>query len=235
LNLTLALALVRQRLASPIRVAILGLMLTVPQLLLAVVPGVGLGALGDAYPIGILFAAGMIGQDVSSGVLQLVLARPVRRWEYVLSRWGGAAGAATVAALAQALLGGIVLALRGAPPDAQQLALFGAARALEIFGVVAVFALLSSLAGGLGDLGLYVVLTIGGGLLSLIGQLRQWPALQWAGQELGALLGPKLDLAAFVAGAPFWLPALTYASNLTLCLLLAVVVMNRKELSYASG
>ena len=36
-----------------------------------------------------MIAAGTIGQDVSSGVLQLLFARPVRRSEYVLSRWIG--------------------------------------------------------------------------------------------------------------------------------------------------
>jgi ABC-type transport system involved in multi-copper enzyme maturation permease subunit len=44
---------------------------------------------------GVVFAAGSIGQDVSSGTLQLLLARPVTRPQYVVNRWLGAGLLAT--------------------------------------------------------------------------------------------------------------------------------------------
>lgn len=235
MNLTLLFGLIRQRLNSPIRVVILGLMILLPILMIAAFPAMGLTPLGDGIPIALLFAVGMIGQDVSSGVLQLLLARPVRRWEYVLSRWLGAALAATAAAAVQLLLAWGVLVARGGAPPAETVALFAAGRVLEIAGATAMVALLSSLVGGLGDLALYVLLNFLGGVLTLVGQLPRWGVALWAGQQLGALFSPRIDLAQVMAGTPPWLGILTYFSNLTLCLLLAVVVLNRKELSYAAG
>ena len=79
MNPTLITTFWRQRLSSPVRLVILFFMMTTPLLMLTAMPQMGLAALGEALPIGMLFAAGMIGQDVGSGVLQLVFARPVRR------------------------------------------------------------------------------------------------------------------------------------------------------------
>jgi ABC-type transport system involved in multi-copper enzyme maturation permease subunit len=213
----------------------LALIVTVPPLLAGAIQGLGLAPLGDAYPIALLFAVGMIGQDVSSGVLQLVLARPITRAEYVISRWLSAALAASAASLLQVALGWALLAMRGAAPDAGTVALLAGGRELQIFGVVATLALFSSVMSGVGDLALYVILSIFAGLLPMIGQVLHASALVWIGQELGTLLSPKLDLALLVAASPSWFAIATYASNLTLCLLLAVAAMNRKELSYAAG
>ncbi|TMQ71594.1 MAG: hypothetical protein E6K81_09690, partial [Candidatus Eisenbacteria bacterium] len=95
MNLTLLLATWRQRLMSPIRVVLLGGLLVVPLLGVAFVHGAGLSILGDSVGLTLVFAVGMIGQDVSSGVLQLLFARPVRRPEYVWSRWLATGLAAT--------------------------------------------------------------------------------------------------------------------------------------------
>lgn len=235
MNLTLVIGLLRQRLASPLRAVILALMVVLPPALISVIQGVGLSALGDGLPLAVLFAAGMIGQDVSSGVLQLVLARPVRRWEYVVSRWLAAAFGASLASLAQIGLAWIFMASRGHAPEPAAVALFAAGRELEIFGVAAVMALLSSLAGGLGDIALYVLLNIAGGICVMVGQFSRSSAVLWTGQELGALLTPRIELAQIAGGVVPWLEIATYASNLSLCLLVAVVLVNRKELSYASG
>jgi ABC-type transport system involved in multi-copper enzyme maturation permease subunit len=226
--------LLRQRLTSPIRLAILALMTLLPPMMVAAFPTMGMAPLGDGYAIALLFAAGMIGQDVSSGVLQLVLARPVRRWEYVLSRWLAAASGATVVALGQVLLTWGILIARGSPPGSQDVALLAAGRVLEIFGATAVIAFFSTLIGGIGDLALYVLLNILGGMLTLVGQLPRWSLAQWLGREISVLISPRIELAQWVAGSPSWLPVLTYLSNLTLCLVLAIVVLNKKELSYAS-
>lgn len=235
MNLTLVVSLLRQRLASPMRATILALMVLLPPTLAAMIPGVGISALGDGLPVAMLFAVGMIGQDVSSGVLQLVLARPVRRWEYVTSRWLSASLGASVASLVQIGLAWVWMASRGNAPEPGAVALLAAGRELQIFGVVAVMALLSSLVGGLGDLALYAVFTILGGILAMVGQFTHSGAVLWTGRELGALLSPQIELAQIAAGVVSWGEIATYASNLTLCLLLAVLVMNRKELSYASG
>jgi ABC-type transport system involved in multi-copper enzyme maturation permease subunit len=234
-NLTLVIGLLRQRLASPMRATILALMVLLPPALVSMIHGIGLSGLGDALPIAMLFAIGMIGQDVSSGVLQLVLARPVRRWEYVISRWLSASLGASLASLAQIGLAWVWMASRGNAPEPSAIGLLVAGRELQIFGVVAVMALLSTLVGGLGDLALYAVFSILGGIVVMVGQFSHSNVMQWAGHELSALLSPQIELAQIAAGVVPWAQLATYASNVSLCLLLAVVVMNRKELSYASG
>ena len=234
MNRTLLVGLWRQRLASPIRLFVLGLMIVLPPSFVGLLRGVDLSVLGDVAPLAMVFAVGMIGQDVSSGVLQLLLARPVRRWEYVLSRWLGVAIAASAASLLQIALGWGVMAARGGAPEWTAVAQLAAAREFQILGIAATMALLSSLVGGMGDLALYAVLTIFGGVIGMIGQFRHATLLLGIGQEIGALVSPRLELQAILAGSISWFAIATWASNLTLCLLLAVLVMNRKELSYAS-
>ena len=235
MNVTLIVAFWRQRLASPIRAVILALMVLVPPALISAIRGLGLSQLGDAIPLAMVLAVGMIGQDVSSGVLQLIFARPVRRSEYVLSRWLAVSLGASLLSLVQIGFYVALAAARGMAPSADAVLQFALGRELQIFGVAATMALLSSLIGGVGDLAIYALLTIMGGVVGMIGQLRQSGVITWIGHEIGTLVSPKIEIAQIVAGSPSWFAIATYASNLTLCLLLAILILNRKELSYASG
>ena len=180
--------------------------------------------------------AGMIGQDVSSGVLQLLCARPVRRSEYVLSRWMGVALAGIGISLVQLAIASAFLAARGFAPPPQQMALFAATRTLECVGLAAVLALLSSLIGGLGDLALYLLAGLAGNALSLASQVKQWTWLHRIAAQFMESLTPTIDLHRLLMTTPMpWFPIVAYASTVALCLALAIVVVNRKELSYASG
>jgi hypothetical protein len=236
MNVTLIITLWRQRLTSAVRMAVVAMMCGFPLLVLVFSPATGLSPLGNAQGLMLALGAGMIGQDVSSGVLQLLCARPVRRSEYVVSRWLGAASAGIVISLLQLAIASAVLAGRGFAPSAQQMALFAAGRAIECLGLAAVLALLSSLVGGIGDLALYLIAGLTGGVLQMAGQVKQWPWLdRMAGELLGSLT-PGIDLQRLFAASPIpWLPIVSYASTVTLCLALAIVAVNRKELSYASG
>jgi ABC-type transport system involved in multi-copper enzyme maturation permease subunit len=232
-NRALVIGLWRQRFASPVRLVILGLVTLMPPFFLLMARGLDLTVLGDAVPITLVLAVGMIGQDVSSGVLQLLLARPVRRWEYVTSRWLSVAIGASAASLLQVGLGCGAMAVRGALPDLGTIAQLVAGREIQIVGLAGTMALFSSLIGGIGDLAIYAILMILGGVLGTIGQFRQSALLIGAGREIGAFVSPHVDLAQIAAGSLSWFTIATWASNLTLCLLLAIVVVNRKELSYA--
>jgi ABC-type transport system involved in multi-copper enzyme maturation permease subunit len=234
-NRTLLLGFWRQRLASPIRVVILSLIVLTPPALGFVIKGLPISSLGDVIPLVMVLAVGMIGQDISSGVLQLILARPVRRSEYVLSRWVSVAIGASVLSLLQIGLFWALTLARGSGPSLDALATLAVDRELQIFGVAATMALLSSLIGGVGDLAVYALLTIFGGIVGMIGQMRQSEVVVWVGHEIGSLVSAKIEVAQIVAGSPSWFALATYASNLTLCLLLAILILNKKELSYASG
>jgi ABC-type transport system involved in multi-copper enzyme maturation permease subunit len=235
MNRTLVTAFWRQRLSSPIRVVILSMMITIPVLMCAAMPAVGLGALGEALPLMMVFAVGMIGQDVSSGVLHLLLARPIRRWEYVVNRWLAVGLAASGAVVLQMGLASLALAGRGSPPSIEQFGLLAGSRLFEVWGGAAAMTLFSSLIGGLGDLALYALGTIGIGLFGMIAQAKGWALAGRIGAELQALLAPKVDLPQIVAGFVSWHGIVSYLSSITLCMVIAIVVLNRKELSYASA
>jgi len=199
-------------------------------------PAMGLSPLGNAQGLMLALAAGMIGQDVSSGVLQLLCARPVRRSEYVLSRWMGVALAGIAISLVQIAIASALLAARGYAPAPQQVVMFAVTRLLECLGLGAVFALLSSLIGGIGDLGLYLIAMVTGGVLSMAAQVKHWMWLDRIASQVSASLTPTIDLQRLLTATPMpWFPIVSYASTVALCLALAIVVVNRKELSYASG
>lgn len=236
MNVTLVTTLWRQRLTSAVRMAVLAMMGGFPLLALAFMPGAGLSVLGNAQGLMLTLGAGMIGQDVSSGVLQLLCARPVRRSDYVVSRWLAVALAGVAISVLQLAVGSALLAARGAAPSAQQIVLFGGGRILECFGIAAVLALCSSLIGGIGDLAIYLLAGLGSGILQMVGQVKQWSWLERLASEILASLTPGIDLQRLITASPMpWAPIVAYASTVSLCLALAIVAVNRKELSYASG
>jgi ABC-type transport system involved in multi-copper enzyme maturation permease subunit len=236
MNPTLVLATLRQRFISPIRLVILLLLGWMPMLPILLAPRAGFTALGDCYFIALALAAGMIGQDLSSGTLQLLLARPVTRAQYVFSRWGAVAAGTILLVVLQILCGAFIMVVRGALVPWDQAALHLGNSALLALGTAAVMALLSSLAAGIGDLGLLFLVFISAQVLEKVGMFKSWEWLVRGARELLGVLKPELDLAPFFHGGPIaWLAIVTYLSTVTLCLGLAVVVMNRRELSYASS
>lgn len=236
MNLTLIATLWRQRLSSPVRLAITAMLTGLPLLGVAFMPGAGLAVLGNAQGLILTLGAGMIGQGVSSGVLQLLCARPVRRPEYVVSRWLGVAFAGSAISLLQLGIACALMAAHGSAPTPQDAVMFLAGRIFESFGIAATLGFLSSLVGGFGDLGLYLIANLATGVIQTAGRMKSWPWVERAGAELGGSLIPSIDLARLVSASPMpWSPILAYASTVVLFLALAILVINRKELSYASG
>jgi len=236
-NPTLVLALLRQRFTSPLRLVFLLLLGWMPMIAILMAPRGGFAPLGDCYFIALTLAAGMIGQDLSSGTLQLLLARPVTRTQYVLSRWIAVAAGAMAVVLLQVLLAALIMLVRGAPVPWDRAALLLGDDALVALGAGAVVALLSSLSAGIGDLGLLLLVFVSGQVLEKVGMFKSWTWLVLGSEELSRVLKPELALAGFLPGggpAP-WLALVSYLSTVTLCLGLAIVVMNRRELSYASA
>jgi hypothetical protein len=220
-------AFVRQRLHSPGRLVFLALLFGSPLLGTWFMWQAGLAGLGTAGFMAIVVSAGMIGQDVASGTLQLLLARPVTRPAYVISRW--LAATLTVCALvaAQLAIALLLLAVRGGLPDARSVFVYLAQASLEVAGIVAVMTLLSALMHGLGDVFLMFALFVTASVLG------SWQRFERLGIELQRVLTPQLPLAGLLAGEPSWFLITSYFSTVTLALGLAIVLVNRKELSYA--
>ncbi len=230
------LATLRQRFTSPMRLVILVAAVWISLIPVLVSPGSGFAMIGDCYFLALALAAGMIGEDVSSGTLQLLLARPVTRRQYVFSKWVAVAGGTSLVVVAQLLLAALVIALRGASVSWGGAALLLANDVLLAFGISAVMSLLSALVPGLGDLGLLFLAFLSTQVLGGLGSLKSWGALERATQELQRVLKPELNVWPLLHGDPASPAAVaSYLSTVTLCLALAVMVMNRKELSYVSA
>ena len=234
MNLTLVLATLRQRFTSPLRLLIVFFVGWIPMLPILVVPDAGFNLIPDCYFLVLALAAGLIGQDLASGTVQLVLARPVTRAQLVFSRWIAVAIATIGVVLLQVATAALIMAARGAGVPWRQAALFLADNALLALGTAAVMALLSALAPGLGDLGLLVLANLSAALLQGVGAWRRWGAVVRAAEEVQHVLKPELHLGPLAYGSPPWPDVVSYLSTVTLCLALAVVVLNRRELSYAS-
>jgi ABC-type transport system involved in multi-copper enzyme maturation permease subunit len=233
---TVLVAFWRQRLTSPVRVA-LALFVVATSILPAALAR-DLRVIGETTSVifAVIFAAGLIGQEVSSGVLQLTFARPVPRWRWVLARWTGATALAAGSGVLVVALSAVAVTLRGgaaAPGDVLRLA---AEQALAAAGVCATVTMFSSLVNGLADAGLLLLCSIGAGMAQSIGHYARAPWLTRAAEEISASLAPTLALSPYLAGEwQAWPGAVAYLSTLGLALILAMAFTNRRELSYAAG
>jgi len=236
-NPTLLVTFWRQRLTSGFRIALLGMLTLVPLGGIAIQPALGLAGFKDPFGLILVIAGGAIGQDSSAGVLQLLFARPLRRSEYVLSRWIGIAALVSVIVVVQIAIGVGALAARGATPDSKEALMMIADNIAFAVGLSAVIVMFSTFIGGIADLGLLLLSYLITNLISVVGSAAKVSALTRAADELKTFLSPRLDLSGWVLdhGPVSWLAIVSYFSSITLCLLIAIMVMNRKELSYASG
>ena len=235
MNRTLIAAFLRQRMTSPMRIGLM-MLVTLFPLGAAVVMG-SLSPLGDmGAPLALILAAGAIGQDVSSGTLQLLLVRPVSRPSVLVHRWLAVVIAAVTLAVALLVLGTLALLARGTRPDALDLIRMVLESACGAAGSAAVMVMLSTLVGGLGDVGIFALVAVLTQLLVGLGTLEHWDGLLRACTEAQGVLSPQLSWTWMTHGTPpSWFAITSWASTVTLALAAAITRFNRRELSYAAG
>jgi ABC-type transport system involved in multi-copper enzyme maturation permease subunit len=206
-----------------------------PLLVLVFARGTGLMLLHNGVWFALFLGAGLIGQDYSSGTLQLLFARPVTRSQYAVSRWLAAALGASCLVVIRLAIGVALLSIHGEAPTAKELALFGGQEVLSVFGTTSVLLLFSALLPGIGDLIALILLGFAGGGLQLSAALLKAPWLARAGEEIGRFAGPTLELGRIFSGGPVsFFEVASYFSTVTLCLALTIVILNWRELSYAT-
>lgn len=233
MNATLIAAFLRQRLTSPMRLGLIFLMTVFPLGGVAIMGQLSVLA-GIAGPIAFILAAGAVGQDLSSGTLTLLFVRPVTRLEYILSRWIAATLGALGLCLFTYLFAVGILLLRGTPPQAAAIAQLVLDATTTTAGSAAIMVMLSTLAVGLGDVGLWFGSLVIVQMLTVLAQFKQWAWLTRACGEVQHVLSPELSFAwAFQHTPPSWFAIASWASTVTLALALANLRMNRRELSYA--
>jgi ABC-type transport system involved in multi-copper enzyme maturation permease subunit len=218
----------RDRLTRPILVFLM--IVGGASMFIASFAGLSDDLLNPAGFMTLIFAVGSIGRDLSSGTLALLFTRPLQRWLYVASRWLGAGIASTVASALHILIQFLILRSLGKAPPIADIAAMIFEATTTAFGLAAVIVLLSTLVPGLADVGLWIGIRV---LLGLAGGAGVPQRLR---EQLDALTSPELAWATIASGGTdAWFAMASYASNVSLCLALAVAVINRKELSYASG
>jgi ABC-type transport system involved in multi-copper enzyme maturation permease subunit len=234
MNGTLITAFLRQRMTSPIRLVFLVVTMFFPLLFVAAAPATGFSSLETSLNFALIFGAGMIGQDTASGVLQLLFARPVRRDVYVISRWVAASLAAALMAVVQVGLVALILAARGARPEVTDVAIAWANHITSAFGVTAPLLALSALVPGLADLGLLLLIYTVAGILQVAGGAMNQAIVAQISHVMQDFVNPMIDFHRVLGPAPSWNEIVSYVSTVTLSLALAIVFVNRKELSYAA-
>jgi len=234
MNTTLLLSFLRQRLSSPARLVLLILIFVAPLLMLAATHGgLGFQALGTATMFAFVLGAGMIGSDASSGVFQLLFARPVGRFEYLMSRWVAVAAGAALLNAVQTVLGASIMSSNHALESWTAVARFIGEQSLETFALAAVIAGFSSLLPGIGDV---VALFVSGIALGILQGASQWAHQGWLGaiiQEIQHTLSPE-SAGVFAWSDGGWRVAVTLLSSIAIGLAVAAVALARREISYAS-
>lgn len=138
----------------------------------------------------VLSTVGAVSADIESGVMQSVLARPVRRAELVLGRWLGftVVNVVYVGLVSAALLGGIY-AITGFLPPAPLAALGLILLAITLITALTVLGstLFTTLANGIGVFVLYGA-GFAGGILALIGSVSDTPTLTTLGRVANTLM-----------------------------------------------
>lgn len=235
MNRALFVATIRQLFSQPVRTgALIGCTL-LPLLQLAVDPDPRFGTQQWAVFIAAIAAAGVIGLEVSSGSLALFFTRPITRWSYVFSRWGGAA--AVACSLTLVSLAGEVVLIHGRGGEVSSTTLIIALidRLSIVIGVVTMMTCFSALVSSLGDLVIWMSAHILAMSLAASGDAASIPILSKAGGALRRVANPEIDAFLLLSSMRVpWSHLAFYAGIVLLALGIAAFALNRKELTYAS-
>ncbi len=191
----------------------------------------------DIFLIPLSLGLGTIGRESSEGLLPVMLTRPVKRSTYVLSHWAALGTVASFWALLHLLLQwGLIQSSMVHPPRDIELLYNALSRVSLCFGMAATLVCFATRLPGFGNLILWGVLFfVATRVLPGFGKEE---SLNWVftlRQYLNGLLLPALDIRKTFAATPIsWFRLTTYLSNVSLLLLLAIHLFNRREVSYAS-
>jgi ABC-type transport system involved in multi-copper enzyme maturation permease subunit len=231
--------LVRQKFGSPIVVALLALLA-----LLIAFGAAGDGARGRAFQTAslamIVLGAGAVSRDVSTGAVQMILARPLSRTDYLLGRWLGVLAAfgvflAVAAALVVLFSVAVLPAFHAVPEPLSVPGLLrgGAGALLDGLLFSASLLCLSTFLPGYGDLVAYFLVVVGLGSLGGLGGALNRPELVNAARVARENLMPDPDWNALLAGQnPSLEPVGRWVLAVTALLLLAALIFRRREFAY---
>lgn len=235
MSLAIVCSTIRQLFSQPVRTGALIGAAVIPLLQAAVDPDPRLTAATWSMWIAVITSAGIIGLEISTGSLSLYFTRPITRAAYVLSRWGGAASVAASMTLVSLGAESAILLYRDGEMSLAAFLLALADRLLATIGVVSVMVCFSALTSSLGDLVIWASIHILAVAAASAGQMAAMTWMQDLARILRRVANPMLDVHRLLASSRVpWAEVAGYAATLILAAAIAIVAMNRKELSYAS-
>jgi ABC-type transport system involved in multi-copper enzyme maturation permease subunit len=202
------------------------------------------GARGRAFQTAslalIALGAGVVSRDISSGAVQMILARPISRTGYLLGRWLGVLWAFT---LFLALTGVLVVLFSFAvfpamhasvePLSLPSLLRGGASALLDGVLFSATLLCLSTFLPGYGDLIAYFLLVVGLGSLQSLGGALKRPALETAARLVHENLMPDPDWTELLSGRWATLDAAArWALAVAGLMLVAALIFRRRQFAY---
>lgn len=183
-----------------------------------------------------VIAAGVIGQDVSDGILPLVFSRPVKRYEYVISKWITVSLIASVCAIIMAAVN-TALYFGFTPQFFEhfKIIIIGSQSFVMAMGLSAVMVLLSALLPGAADVGVVALLSTIAYILMIMQSSLHVPGMGEVSKNIFNVFYPKFmledintfrDLFTYEVGRYFVIT--------TGCITGAIAILNQKEFSYGS-
>ncbi|MCA9813499.1 MAG: hypothetical protein H6677_15110 [Candidatus Obscuribacterales bacterium] len=186
----------------------------------------------SAYNFAFIIAAGIIGSDVSDGILPLTFSRPLKRIEYILCKWLAVSSMVTILAILNDLIHWMILS-KGSLEMLQSVepCIF-LNTVTAALGSTAIIMLFSSLVPGIADIGIILLI----GLIAIITSLiNHYWKVAWAINVAAVLLSilfPHVDLRTLNGNYEVIEAFGMYLSIVFTALFLATYFVNRKELSY---
>lgn len=177
-------------------------------------------------------AAGVIGREVENGSLHLLLARPVSRSSYLVSRLMGTWLAFVLVVLGTWVCTQAIVALIGGSHDVETSSVQVFRPLLSGTWFIVLILALSTVASGYADVGLLLLLLVFPKLLFGLGELLDLKWLQEAGFFLAKQVYNQVQIFAWSLADWDWRALLRYTSNLTLVLAAAFWYFNRREIGY---
>jgi ABC-type transport system involved in multi-copper enzyme maturation permease subunit len=189
-----------------------------------------------------VIASGLVSRDASSGALQMILSRPVRRVEYLFGRFVGAL-ALLALFLATAVVSGFLL------DRAAVLAHWGGGGSTFVWSATLLAALVDFLRGalviatllffstflrGMGDVLVFLLAGLFLNLLPQAGASLRRPGLIQFGRVLMANLSPDLPFDELARGRVFTPAMGAWVLALVGFFVLACLIFNRREFSYGT-
>ena len=242
MNKSIALMTIKQLANLPVRLVLLAGFVAFPLLIDVMTRQMGYKHLASSEMVVantsmfvLIIGAGVIGQDVTDGILPLIFSRPLKRWQYTLTKWMTVALLASVVALFNllchlAFAHGITVELiqNIAPLDIAQILLLS-------MGTTAVMLLLSSLLPGAADIGVILLLCAACFVMTILEHALHVPGMEETATNIFAMLFPSFELRELYN----WRSLLNIEVGRYLCIVLlcisgSVLLVNQKEISYGS-